>query len=107
MLRRLNKGGRSSWSKNNFYFWQLESIKDDPDKMRASVISLEPQWTPPTNLPANMTNSVLTSVLVLLAGLSLVLAGAASQTEREAKEVIVSETLQVVMPFIILHYQLY
>ena len=44
MLRRLNKGAQlSSVSKNNFYFWQLEmeTIKDDPDLMRSSVISLE------------------------------------------------------------------
>ena len=49
--------------------------------------------TQPTLRPAMMTNSVLTSVLVLLAGLSLVVA--ASQTDREARSVIVSESLQV------------
>ena len=34
---------QQSASKNNFYFWQLEieSIKDDPDRMATSVISQE------------------------------------------------------------------
>ena len=34
---------QQSASKNNFYFWQLEieSIKDDPDRMVTSVISQE------------------------------------------------------------------
>ena len=101
MLRRLNKGAQlSSVSKNNFYFWQLEmeSIKDDPDLLRSSVISLEltgHHQPPNTSNQPIMTNSVLTSVLILIAALSLVMAS--TQTEREGRQaVIVSETMQVI-----------
>ena len=76
------------WSKNNFYFWQLHGIKGW-SRYAESLSNL------PASQPAMMNNSVLTSVLVLLAGLSLVLATNSTQTEREARSVIVSETLQV------------